>query len=241
MSKMIAVCGSPESGKTTAALKTAQELYYGKKGSVIYLSPDTSVPAMTFIFPHCKDSDLFSIGKALDKTDIYKEDVMKQLVSVKTMLNFGFLGYKAGENKFSYPRPTEDKITALLRVMKEIADYVVVDCVSDADDLISRMAVNEADSVIQMVTPDLKCIAYYSSQAELFEDAADRSIKVMNIRDRDLYLPTEEVKSHFGNVQFTLPYSRPLKQQVITGTLSERLADRKYREQIAAIAKKVVQ
>ena len=240
MSKMIAVCGSPESGKTTASLKIAQELYYGKKGSVIYFSPDTRVPAMAFIFPHCKDSDLFSIGKALDKTDIYKEDVMKQLVSVKTMLNFGFLGYKAGENKFSYPRPTEDKLTALLRVMKEIADYVVVDCVSDADDLISRMAVNKADNVIQMVTPDLKCIAYYSSQAELFENAADRSITIMNIRDRDLYLPTEEVKSHFGNVQFTLPYSRSLKQQFITGTLSERLADRKYREQIAAIAKKVV-
>ncbi|MDD4415151.1 MAG: hypothetical protein PHR14_11535, partial [Oscillospiraceae bacterium] len=76
MSKLIAVCGSPESGKTTAALKVAQELYYGKKGSIIFLSPDMSVPAMSFIFPHCKDSDLFSVGKALDKTDIYKEDVV---------------------------------------------------------------------------------------------------------------------------------------------------------------------
>ena len=240
MSKIIAVCGSPESGKTTAALKTAQELYYNKKGSVIFFSPDMNVPAMAFIFPHCKDSDLFSIGKALDKTDIYKEDVMKQLVSVKTMLNFGFLGYKATENKFSYPRPTEDKVMALFRAMKEIADYVVVDCTSDADDLTSRMAMHEADSVIQMITPDLKCMSYYSSQTDMFGAVDDRCIKVMNTRDRDLYLPTEEVKVHFKNIQFTLPYSRPLKQQVITGTLSERLADRKYREQIATIAKKVV-
>lgn len=104
MSKMIAVCGSPGSGKTTAALKIAQELYYEKKGVILFLSPDMSVPAMAYIFPHCKDSDLFSIGKALDKTDIFKEDVMKQIVSVKTMLNFGFLGYKAQENKFSYHR-----------------------------------------------------------------------------------------------------------------------------------------
>ncbi len=240
MSKMIAFCGSPESGKTTASLKVAQELYYDKKGSVVFLSPDMSVPVMAFIFPHSKDSDLFSIGKALDKTDIYKEDVLKQLVPVKTMRNFGFFGYKAGENKFSYPRPTEDKIMALFRAMKEIADYVIVDCVSDADDLISRMAVNEADSVIQMITPDLKCMAYYASQSGMFESAADRGFKVLCIRDRDLYLPKEEVISHFKNVQFTLPYSRPLKQQVITGTLSERLADSKYRKQIAAIAKKVV-
>ena len=240
MSKMIAFCGSPESGKTTASLKVAQELYYDKKGSVIFLSPDMSVPAMAFIFPHSKDSDLFSIGKALDKTDIYKEDVLKQLIPVKTMRNFGFFGYKAGENKFSYPRPTEDKITALFHAMKEISDYVIIDCVSDTDDLISRMAINEADSVIQMITPNLKCMAYYSSQSEMFENAEDRGFKVLCIRDRDLYLPKEEVIAHFKNAQFTLPYSRPLKQQVITGTLSERLVDSKYRKQIAAIAKKVV-
>ena len=240
MSKMIAVCGSPESGKTTASLKLAQELYYQKKGSVIFLSPDMRVPSMAFIFPHSKTSDLYSIGKALDKTDIYQEDILKQLVPVKTMRDFGFFGYTAGENRYSYPRPTEDKITALFRVMKEIADYVVVDCVSDSDDLITRMAINRADNVIQMVTPDLKSIAYYTSQAEMYENIAERGIKALCIRDRDVYLPIEEVKIHFKDVSFILPYSRPLKQQVITGTLSERLADINYRIQVAAIAKRVM-
>ena len=240
MSKLIAVCGSPESGKTTAALKLAQELYYEKKGTVLFLSPDMSVPALAYIFPHCKDSDLFSVGKALDKTDIFRENVMKQLVSVKTMLNFGFLGFKAGENKFSYPRPTEDKVMALFQVVKEMSDYAVVDCVSDADDLISRLALREADHVIQLVTPDLKCMAYYSSQSDMFAAADNYCIKVMCVRDKDLYMPTEEVGTHFKDIAFTLPYSRTLKQQVITGTLSERLPDRKYREQIALIAKKVV-
>lgn len=31
MGKMIAVCGAPGSGKTTAALKIAEEIYYAKK------------------------------------------------------------------------------------------------------------------------------------------------------------------------------------------------------------------
>ena len=240
MSKMIAVCGSPGSGKTTAALKLAQEIYYSKKGSVLFLSPDMSVPSMAFIFPHCKGSDLFSVGKSLDKTDIYSDDLMKQIVTVKTMLNFGFLGYKEGENQFSYPRPTEDKIMALFIAMKELADYAVVDCTSDYDDLISRMAIREADAVIQMITPDLKCLAYYSSQSEMLEIGADRCVNVMCIQDRVLYLPIDEVKAHFKQVQFILPYSLTLKQQTLTGTLSERLADRKYREQIAEISKKVV-
>ncbi|MDD4474280.1 MAG: hypothetical protein PHV95_00615 [Eubacteriales bacterium] len=240
MSKIIAVCGSPESGKTTASLKLAQELYYQKKGSVIFLSPDMCVPSMAFIFPHSKTSDLYSIGKALDKTDIYQEDILKQLVPVKTMRDFGFFGYTAGENKYSYPRPTEDKITALFRVMKEIADYVIIDCVSDMDDLITRMAINRSDNVIQMVAPDLKSIAYYASQAEMYENIVERGIKALCIRDRDIYLPIEEVKSHFKDISFVLPYSRPLKQQVITGTLSERLSDIHYRKQVAAIAKRVI-
>lgn len=239
MSKMIAVSGSPESGKTSFSLKLAQELYYQKKGTVLFLSPDMRVPSMAYIFPHSKSSDLFSIGKALDKTDIYTEDVLKQLVPVKTMRNFGFFGYTAGENKYSYPRPTEDKITALFRVMKEIADYVIVDCVSDMDDLITRIAINRADSVIQMAAPDLKSIAYYTSQAEMFEAIAER-IRVLCIRDRDVYLPIEEVKSHFKDVSIILPYSRPLKQQVITGTLSERLSDIHYRKQVSAITKRVM-
>ena len=238
MSKMIAVCGSPGSGKTTASLKIAQELYYEKKGTILFLSPDINIPAMAYIFPHSKDSDLFSIGKALDKTSIFKEDVMKQIVSVKTMLNFGFLGYKASENKYSYPRPTEDKVLALFRAMKELLTFRGL--TAGPDDLISRMAMTEADSVVQMITPDIKCMGYYSSQADIFNSVADRSIKVLCICDHDLYLPTDEVKTHFKTVDYTLPYSRPLKQQVITGTLSERLADRKYREQIAEIAKKVV-
>lgn len=239
MSKMIAICGSPDSGKTTAALKLAQELYYGKKGSVLFLSPDMSVPSLAYIFPHCKESDLYSVGKALDRTDICRDDLMKQLVTVKTMLNFGFLGYKAGENQFSYPRPTEDKVLSLFSAMKDIADFTVVDCSGD-DDLISQMAVKQADYVVQMITPDLKCMAYYSSHTDLFVSIADRGIKVMCIRDKDLYLPKDEVAAHFKNISFILPYSRMLKQQVLTGTLSERLADRKYREQIAQISNRVV-
>ena len=240
MSKMIVVCGSPESGKTTCALKLAQELYYQKKGSVIFLSPDMRVPSMAYILPHSKASELYSIGKALDKTHIYQEDVLRQLVPAITMRNFGFLGYTTSENKYSYPRPTEDKITALFHAMKGIADYIVVDCVSDMDDLISSMAINRADSVIQMTTPDLKSFAYYASQSDMFKNIVERSIKVLCVRDRDVYLPTEEVKSHFKDISFTLPYSRSLKQQAITGTLSERLADSKYRKQVAAIAKRVM-
>lgn len=240
MGKFIAVCGSPESGKTTFGLKFAQELYLAKKTSVLFLSVDLNVPIMGYVFPHYKSSDLFSVGKALDKTDIYREDVMKQIVTVKSMVNFGFLGFKAGENRYTYPRPTEDKVLELFRCMREIADYVVVDCVSDGEDFFSVLAKREAELVIQTVTPNLKCMTYFSSNGDAYLGCADKTVIVMNTTENDLYLPFDEVKSHFKNVRFTLPYSVALKQQTITGTLSEKLSDKKYREVISNLVRAVV-
>lgn len=72
MSKMIAVCGASGVGKTTAALKMAQEIYHSGKTSVLFLSPDLSVPCMAYLFPNSKDSELYSVGVTLDKTDIEK-------------------------------------------------------------------------------------------------------------------------------------------------------------------------
>ena len=155
-------------------------------------------------------------------------------------MNFGYLGFKAGENKYSYPRHTEDKVLDLFRCMSEIAEYVVIDCTSDSDDLISSLAIREADNVILAVTPDLKCMTYYGSNGDAFLGCANKAEYVMNIMDKDLFLPIDEVKTHFKKIQFVLPYSVALKQQTITGTLSERLADRKYREVISQLAKAVI-
>ena len=98
MSKLIAVCGSPGSGKTGLALKLAQELYTITRKRVLLLSVDLAVPVMGYVFPHSKAGDLHSVGKALDKTEIYREDVMKQIVTAKSMPDVGYLGFKAGEN-----------------------------------------------------------------------------------------------------------------------------------------------
>jgi len=241
MGKMIAVCGSPSSGKTCTALKLAEEIYYAKKTSVLFLSPDLRVPCMAYLFPNGKDSELFSLGVALDKTDIYKEDVLKQTVTVKTMQNFGFLGYKLAENKYSYPKPTEDKVAQLFGALKECAEYVVVDCTCDPDDIISRLAKRDCDTAVQIFSPDMRCISYYASSVNEFLMIEDKRIKVLNIMDFDIYLPITETETHFHGMDFKLPYDRGLKQQMITGTLSERIGNGKYRTEIGRLAAKVVE
>ena len=242
MSKMIAACGGPDSGKTTFALKLVQEIYWQKKGTtVLFLSPDLEIPSLGFIFPNSKDQELYSIGKALDKTDIYKEDVMRQFVNVKTMLNFAFLGFKLGENKYSYPQPTEDKVNQFFSVLRGTADYIVVDCTCREEDLISRMAKRDCDTAIQLFNPDIRAMVYNASCVNQFLAIEGKKLKVMNIMDNDLYLPIEETKEFFGTMDYVLPYSRPIKQQTITGTLSEKLHDNAYRNITESIAKKLTE
>ncbi len=237
MSKIIAVSGSPGSGKTTFALKLAEELYDMLGTRVLFLTSDLRVPGLAYIFPHSKGSELYSVGKVLDKTDIFKEDVVKEIVSVKTMRNFGFLGYKGGDTMYTYPEPTEDKVMGLFGAMRELAEYIVVDCSGIDNDLISVMAMAEADVRIRLIVPDLKSMAYYASHP-IAEDAGE--IKAFNIMDDDLYLPIDEMDDHFSGVEYIIPYSRPLKQQAITGTLSEHLVDVRYRSAMADIAKRVI-
>jgi hypothetical protein len=165
---------------------------------------------------------------------------MKQIVTAKSMPDVGYLGFKAGENAFTYPRPTADKVGELFRCMRELAEYVVVDCVSDDNDLMSALAKREAETVIQTVNPNLKSMTYYTSHADGFTGFADKTLIVMNLNESDVYFPVEDVKNHFKKVRCLLPYSVALKHQEITGTLSERIGDRKYREALAALARAVI-
>lgn len=240
MSKFIAVCGSPDSEKTVTSLKLAQEIYIATGKRVLFFSPDLTVPILGYLFPHCKESDLYSVGKTFDNTDIHKEDVLRNIVSVKSMPDFGYLGFKTGENKYTYPRPTEDKVLQLFSCMRELAEYIIVDCVSDMSDLISSMSKAEADIIIQIISPNLKCMAYYASNSEQFTVLNGRLLKVMVIDENDVFLPIEEVSSYFKKTDFTLPYSCALKGQSYKGLLSERLSDSKYKSAMRHIVKAVL-
>ena len=102
------------------------------------------------------------------------------------------------------------------------------------------MALSESDAVVQLITPDLKSIVYYISHKDKYEAYENKAIKVINIKDRDIYLPVKEIKENFNKVEFIMPYSQSIKQQCITGTLSEKLNDGKYNAIISGVIEAVI-
>ncbi len=152
--KIIAVWGSPASGKSTFAVKLATAIYDNFESTVIVLFTDLETPMIPVIFPNDKPEDNGSVGVPLSKTDIEKEEIIKNLVTVKSRQNFGFIGYKDGENKFTYPRFGRAKAEELLARLSELADYVIVDCVSSLEsNPLASTAVELADQIIRLAYP----------------------------------------------------------------------------------------
>ena len=243
MSKLIAVWGSPDSGKTAFAVKLASAVYERYTSTVMVLSCDDMIPALPCLFPNIKADEMYSLGAPLSQTEITQQAVIDSVVTRKGKINLGYLGYKDGENRYTYPAYSENKARELLEVLKSLADFVVVDCTSSLDNILAATAVKEADQVIRLVTPTLRSIVFFSSQLPRYADPVfqcEEHILGLNCTEADCYMPVEEVKSHFKEIAFTLPYCREIRQQSIDGKLSEPVHDKKYAAKFKSIADKVV-
>ena len=243
--KIIAIWGSPHSGKTTFATKLATAIYSSFESTVITLYTDLQTPMIPVLFPFDKPEDLGSVGYPLSRTEVEQSDIINNLVTVKEMQNFGFLGFRAGENKFTYPRYGKAKAEELYRALGMLADYVIADCTSNLENnVLSSVAVEQADQIIRLASPDLSAISFFLSQKGVYEDAKyrmDEHIIGLNTPDADAYMPVEEARSHLKDVAFTVPYSQLIKEQLQKGSLYAPAKDKRFDSRMKEIAGKVVE
>lgn len=245
MSKTIAVWGSPDSGKTTFSVKLANAIYENYKCMVIVLFCCLDVPVLPVIFPNYRPENIYSVGTPLSKPEVSLDEVVKNIVTVNKKVNYGFLGYRDGENRFSYPLFEDTKARQLIKVLSDLADIVIIDCDSNlTGSILSETAVCEADEVIRLASSDLKSISWYLSQKAVYSEEKyrwDKHIQGLNIPNADVFVPVEDVKTHLKDVTFTLPFSRAVKEQMQKGTLYEICTDRRFNKKMKVIAKRIVE
>jgi hypothetical protein len=132
----------------------------------------------------------------------------------------------------------------LLCELRRIAPFIVVDCSSYiANDILSALALMEADSVLRLANADLKSISYLSSQLTLLRDSkwdADKQYKVSaNVKPQQAQ---DQTVHALGSSAFTLNYSQELEQQYLAGNLLADLSlkdSRQLRKEIEKIVKEV--
>ena len=117
---MLAIVGSPGSGKTTLAVKLAAEIAKKKKNVVVVCS-DPFVPSVPFLLPMDMEQEV-SLGALLTSPALTQNEILEACVSVPANEYISLLGYRMGENLMSYPKVTRERAVEFLVCLRHLAD-----------------------------------------------------------------------------------------------------------------------
>ena len=170
--------------------------------------------------------------------------IKHNLTTLKRLPHLTMLGLRKKENEYTYAPCTKQQAEELIRGLREIVPYVVIDCSSYiANDILSAVALMEADSVLQLASCDLKSVGYLSSQLPLLGELKwdkDKQYRVAsNIKP---FQAADRIGQVLGSVVFRLPYSQELEEQYLAGELLADLSmkdSRAFRKEIDRICEEV--
>ena len=240
---VLAVWGSPGSGKTIVAVKIAKYLA-DKKRNVALLLCDMTAPMLPCICPTSELECERSLGSVLAAAHVSENLVKHNCVTHKRLSYLTMLGMLKGENEYTYPPYAETQARELIDSLREIAPYVVIDCGSYiANDILSAISLMEADSVLRLANCDLKSVSYLSSQLPLLRDSkwdADKQYKTAsNLQPNQA---GEHIGKVLGSVAFQLHHSPEVESQYLAGNLLADLSmkdSRPFRKEIERICGEV--
>ena len=242
--RVLAVWGSPSCGKTTIAAKIAE--YIADKGfDVALLLCDTDAPPLPLLASPSDIETEKSLGSILAAARITENLVMQNAITFKKNKHIVAFGLIKGENSFSYPKYTQVQAKDLIYTLRDIADFVVIDCSCHlSDDILSTVSLIEADCVLRLINCDLKSISYLSSQLPLLADSRFKSDKQLKAANNVKSIHSREnIEQIIGGVTFTVPHSDLVEKQYLEGELLKdtpvKRESKEFRVMIEQIAEEV--
>lgn len=222
--QILAVWGSPSSGKTVTAVKIARELSLSKKNVVVVFC-DAMCPALPTVLKTKKPVE-GSIGEVLAAPSVTQELILKNCVCPAKNPYITFLGYKAGENVFTYAEYAKERSVDLMVLLRHIADCVVVDCTSNlTDSILSTAAMEVADAVLRLGSCDLKGVSYFMSCMPLIADRRfkpEKHIRILsNVKPRQ---DSGGYENTYGGISYKLPHVEGVEEQFYSLSLLDGLS-----------------
>ena len=241
---VLAVWGSPGSGKTAAAAQIARHL--AEKGiPVILFLCDMTAPMLPCLCPPDQTSTERSLGSLLAADPVTPSLIEYNLTAYGPLPKLSLLGLRKGESEYTFPACTKDQAKSILDGLRSLATWVVADCSSYiADDILSAVTLLEADAVLRLDGSDLKAVSYFSSQIPLLRAVRWEEEKQYKVSSHPRLMgPAIRVRKAEGEAAFRLPYTKELSYNYQNGDLLEKLTkkdSRNYQSAIEQICKEVL-
>ncbi len=232
---MIAIWGSPGSGKTTLSVKIAKELAEKEK-NVIIIHDDIFCPSIPILLPTLKDIDK-SLGKIFANPTIDQDIILNNSITVRNQDYIALIGHLKGENPFTYPEYTKERVIDLLILLRHLVDYIIVDCSSIlTESMLTITALELADKVIRLSKADFKGLSYFKSTLPLLMDSKFKSDEHLRIisKAKD-FQGSEIINDVLRGSSIFLPSIIEVEKEFVEGRLFEGLKDKssiKYKEEL---------
>lgn len=242
--QIIAVWGSPGSGKSILTVKIAKELAMKKK-NVMIICDDIFCPTIPIILPTLKNEEIDrSLGKIFSSPVIDQNIIIENSITIKHNDYIAMLGYQKGENVVTYPEYVRERIIDFLILLRHLVDYIIVDCSSIiTESILTATALEFADKVIRLSTADFKGLSYFKSTLPLLMDSrfkVEEHLRVVsNIKD---FQAGDAVNDVLRGSKILLPHTFEIEKQYTEGRLFESLIDKNsegYKEELGKIMKEV--
>ncbi|BCN29531.1 AAA family ATPase [Anaeromicropila herbilytica] len=215
---MIAVWGNQGSGKTTMSAKLALELVNQKK-EVLLILTDTAAPDMKILFPFQKEFQ--TMGHLWTTPNCRASQIYKVCIPTR-FRELGVLGYKPGENIFSFPDYTKESIVRVYMELKNMVDYIIVDCVSEFGyNVLTTVALEMSDYVIRLGEATPKAFSFFDSNLPLLSDSRYQKENHIRVLSKIKSYQAKDVAVSKYGMDAELPYLEEIELQMLEGRLLE--------------------
>ena len=241
--QVLAVWGSPSSGKTIMSVKLARYIASQKKNVILVLA-DMSAPPLPYVCPSTDLESEMSLGNILGAAHVDGNLVKQNAILHKKNEYLTMFAMLKGENAFSYAPYTETQAREFIHALRQLADYIIIDCTSNiTNDILSAVSLIESDAVLRLVSCDLKSISYLNSQLPLLLDNKFNANKQYKAASNvSSFQADDEIEQIVGGVNFKIPHSDEVYKQFLAGNLFGGLTEKDskdFRKVVSKIANEV--
>lgn len=235
---VVAIWGSPGSGKTVVSVKLAEYLT-AKGNNVLLIFSDMESPVLPYVTYEDDIEIERSMGSVLAAAHISSDLIKRNCVITKRNKYLAILGLNRSENSYIYPLYDAELTGELISAARNVAPFVIVDCCSyHLGSHLTKSALAKANARVRVCRCDRKSLSFFDSQENYFKGQDwnyENQILVGNaLRSDHSY---ESIESLMGAMSVKIPYSEEVERQFLEGDLLRRLSARESREFRNAIEK----